>query len=269
MQTKKLASALAFTAVAVNMVASVALAVDVTGTQDLACDPVARTFGVRSIYQPDNFQVGDDGTRPVSSSNDTSYVEATNSAYFNETADGLGTGGVFDDTVDALRISSNTPYSCSSVDRSVQLVVSATNFVNGSSEGLLTYGADGAAGGTGTDADYYAILSVITSANTTCSAPCVLAASSTESSNGIKHGENNFFDPTSLTKRNDNTLAAGYDTNSELIRSAGTLNPVTLYSASHGFEGDIDVPGLDYNLAMPANPEFTGSFTSTVTYTLS
>lgn len=270
MQTKKLASALAFTAVAVNMVASVALAVDspVTGTQDLACDPVSRTFASASAQQPDNFQIGDDGTRAVSSSNDTSYVEATNSAYFNETVDGLGTGDVFDDTTDALRISSNTPFSCANESRSVHLAVSATNFDDGGN-GLLTYGADGAVGGTGGDADYYSMLSVITSANMTCSSPCVLAGTLGESNNEIKHGEQNFFANAAPNLPTSADLAAGFNTASNLISSTGALNTVTLYDAAQGLEGNVDVPGLDYNLSMVANPEFTGSFSSIVTYTLS
>ena len=168
--------------------------------------------------------------------------------------------------MDALRISSNTPYSCANESRSVHLAVSATNFVNGSSDGLLTYGADGASGGTGADADYYAMLSVITSANTTCSSPCVLAGTLGESNNGIKHGEENFF---SNAGPNDSTTPVSFDSDSNLIDKTGALNTVTLYNAAMGFEGDVDVPGLDYNLSMPANPEFTGSFTSTVTYTLS
>lgn len=265
MQTKKLASALAFTAVAVNMVASVALAqVDVTGTQNLDCDPLASTFGTLRGEEPNNFQIGDDGSRAVSSSNDVAYVEANNSAYFDET-----TANTFTDTTDLLTISSNTPYSCANESRDVQLTVSATNFVNGSTQGLLTYGADGATGGTGADTDYYSMLSVITSASTACTSPCVLAGTLGETNGGTKHGDQNVF---ASVGPNDNSLTSGptgFETASNLIAEDGSLNTVTLYHSLAGYEGTVTVPGLDYNLSMVANPEFTGAFTSTVTYTLS
>lgn len=274
MQIKKLASALAFTAVAVNMIASVALAQTsepVTGTQNLDCDPLANTFGTLRGEEPNNFQIGDDGTRAVSSSNDVAYVEANNSAYFDQT-----TANTFTDTTDTLNISSNTPYSCASESRDVQLTVSATNFVNGSSEGLLTYGSDGAASATqaipdGSDPtnDYYAMLSVITSANTACTSPCVLAGTLGETNGGIKHGEQNVF---ANVGPNDNSLPSGptgFVAASNLIAQDGSLNTVTLYHSLSGLEGTVTVPGLDYNLSMVANPEFTGAFTSTVTYTLS
>ena len=51
--------------------------------------------------------------------------------------------------------------------------------------------------------------------------------------------------------------------------NANQTNEVVLYDSSMGFLGDVTIPGLDFVLAIPANIQFTGQFTSTVTYTLS
>ncbi|MCC6643574.1 hypothetical protein IT411_02390 [Candidatus Peregrinibacteria bacterium] len=262
MQTKKLASLLALSVVSINMIASIAMAqsdVPITGSQNIECDTLSNTFGARNLG-PDDFQVGDDGSRPVSSSNDTAYVEETNSAYFDLDGDTN-----FVNATDEVQISSNTPASCSLPARFVQLEVAADAFVNGSSQGLLTYGSDNAVGGTGSASDYYAMLSVMTSGNMTCTSTCTLATGSVESQNTTKHGEENFF---ANAGPNDNTLAAGFEATSNLISRTGSLNTVVLYNASQGFEGTTSVPGLDFNLSMVGNPQFTGAFTSTVTYSL-
>lgn len=232
----------------------------VCGTQDLQCPTLANAFGTGTTA-PANFQIGDDGSRSVSSSNDTSFTPTLNASYFDNDND-----ATYNDTTDEFTFSSNTPLTCGGRTKAVQLTVSATPFTNGLSQNLISYGTDGTASGTGTDADYYAMLSVITSGNTTCSTGCVLAEGAVESNNGIKHGEGNFFASASL---GTSTHAAGFDIDSILVDEQNALNTVTLYSNSAGFEGEIPVPGLQYNLAMPANPVFSGSFTSTVTYTLS
>ncbi len=262
MQTKKLASVLAFTAVAVNMVASVALAQpQPVGTQILDCsNPKEFAFSDSTAYHPDDFHIGT-GTRSISNSNDTSATEELNSAYFDET-----TSGTFTDITDQIKVESTTPYVCDSGTYAVQLDVDATNFVNGTSEPLLTYGADRAVGGTGADEDYYAMLSIVTSGTMACTSPCVLVTGAAESANLIKDGESNFF---LNAAPNDKQLNASFDNDAVLIKNDGTTNTVTLYSNDLGFDGSITVPGLDYVLAMPAYPAFLGTFTSNVTYTLS
>lgn len=231
----------------------------VCGSQDLQCPELSNTFGV-GVEAPANFQISETGSRSVSSSNDTTFSQTENGSYFDNDNDSN-----YNDPTDTLSISSNTPFSCANSNKNVQLTVSATNFSNGSSESLLTYGADDAAGGTGSAADYYAMLSVITSANTTCSTNCTLAEGAVESNNGVKHGEENFFNSANA---NDSSLAPGFDNNSVLIDKNGMLNTITLYNNSLGFEGEIFVPGLKFVLALPSNPKFSGSFSSTITYTL-
>lgn len=262
MQTKKILSALAFTAVAVNMVASVALAQqDSTGTQILNCDEPATT-GFTDSSNADDFHVGLDGTRQIRSSNDTIEDPTLNSAYFDETI----TNDFSDDT-DYLAIESNTSYVCANGINAVQLDVDAENFENGNpSEGLLTYGANHASGGTGADEDYYAMLSIVTSGVMSCTSPCTLAQGSVEGSNSTKQGTENFF---ANAGPNDKTLSGTFDSAAVLIDNLGAVHTVTLYTNDLGFDGSIVVPGLDFNLAMPANPQFTGTFTSEVTYTLS
>lgn len=232
----------------------------VCGSQDLECPTLVNSFGT-GTEAPANFQIGDDGSRAIESSNDTSFVAAENASYFNNDND-----ATYDDTTDEFTFSSNTPLTCAGRTRTVQLTVSASPFTNGSSQNLISFGANGVAGGTGSNADYYAMFSVITSGNTTCTSPCVLAEGAAEANNGIKHGEENFFASATL---GDASHAASFDTTSVLVDDQNALNTVTLYNNLDGFEGEISIPGLQYNLAMPANPAYSGSFSSTVTYTLS
>lgn len=274
---KKLASILALTAVVANLgVSAVFAQVDppasVTGSQEIDCGAPSATFSTTNIAN--NFQIGYTGSRNVASSNDTSYIgdDETNvnpgdgnlnSARFG-TLDPLHPESNTD--TDDVTIESTTPYSCGGGEYGVLLTVEATPFSNGTN-GLVTYGSDNLAGGdVGTSAeDYYAVFSVITSAPMTCSGSCVLAQGAVESLNGIKNGQNNFF---LNAGPDDKTLAASFDSGSVLVSSANTENTVTLYNVTQGFEGSVTVPGLDYNLALPANLEVAGNYASIVTYTL-
>lgn len=231
----------------------------ICGTQNLQCPGLVNSFGT-GTDSPANFQIGDDGARSISSSNDTAFVQSQNSSYFDNDND-----SVYNDLTDDLAINSNTPFTCAGTNKAVQLSVSATPFLNSLSQNLLSYGADNVSGGTSTGADYYAMLSIITSGSTTCDTGCTLAEGAVESNNGIKHGEENFFASATLGA---SAPAAGFDDTAILIDNDGGLNTVTLYSNSKGFEGTISLPGLKYNLALPANPAFSGSFSSTITYTL-
>lgn len=231
----------------------------VCGSQAIECPSLINSFGT-GTDSPANFQIGDDGSRSISSSNDTSFVEANNASYFDNDNDSN-----YNDTTDQLSINSNTPLTCANAGKFVQLTVSATPFLNGSSQELLSYGADNEAGGASTAADYYAMLSIITNADATCDTNCTLAEGSIESNNSTKHGEENFFASATL---GNSSPAAGFDDTAVLIDNDGGLNTVTLYNSSLGFEGSLTIPGLRYNLALPANPAHSGSFSSTITYTL-
>jgi hypothetical protein len=225
---------------------------------ELGCPIPSTTF----VNGPDNFRFGSDaGGRNVLSSNDTAYSEALNGAYFEETE-----SGVFADQTDTLTINSNTPFECPHEDAGVTLSVSATPFKNATNQDLVTYGADGLPGGTDANADYYAMFSLFTSGAATCTDPCVPAQGSVESGNAVKNGQNNFF---AQPGPNNGTPAASFDSTAVLINNANQTNEVVLYDSSMGFLGDVTIPGLDFVLAIPANIQFTGQFTSTVTYTLS
>lgn len=210
---------------------------------------------------PNDFQFGSLGSRFVTSLNDTAHVEATNGAYFDET-----TPTDYSDTTDTITINSNTGLSCGSEATSVTLSISATPFKNGSNQDLVTYGADHLSGGSGADEDYYGMLSVFTSDVATCTDPCTPASGNVESSNEVKNGQNNFFaNPTA----NDGSLSTSFGNTAVLLDKTNTPNTVVLYDASTGFDGDVTIPGLDYVLAIPANIQNIGSFSSIVTYTLS
>lgn len=262
---KKLATILALTAVVANLGVSAVFAQveTATGTQDIDCGNETHAFGTE-LQAPDDFQIGSTGTRAVSSSNDTVYTEGTNSAYFNE-AD----VGAFEDTVDDLTISSNVPYSCGANGRGIGLSVSATAFNNGTND-LMTYGSDGVVGGALTAADYYPVFSVTTSAAPHCTGTCVLAEANngTEAPTAALEGNTNLFaaaGPHAMASTVDGTG----DSDAVLRDSDNTTNTPILYQALYGIEGEVTIPGLDFNLALPSNIEFTGSFSSTVTYTLS
>lgn len=224
---------------------------------DVGCVAPTTTF----TAGPDDFRFGSGGSRSVSSVNDTAYAEGTNGAYFDQT-----TEDDFVDPNDTLTINSNTPFECGREEAGVTLSISATPFKNLGNQDLVTYGADNALGGTDANADYYGMLSVVTSTPATCESPCVPAQGNVESANGIKAGQNNFF---ANPGPNNGTPAVGFDDTAVLIDAANQTNEVILYDSSMGFNGDVTVPGLDFVLAVPANIQYTGSFSSTVTYTIS
>lgn len=230
---------------------------EVCGSVSLNCSTRATTFG----NTPNDFQMGSTGSRLIKSTNDASFNANESSAYFDKTAP-----GTFADETNTLSINSNTVFSCGDAGQAVSLTVDATRFVNGTGDPLLTYGEDGALGGSGADSDYWAIFSVITSGTTTCDTNCAPAAGNVESNNEAKNGQNNYF---ANEAANDGSLNVSFDNNAVLLDSTNQVNTVTLYNSSTGLEGNVAVPGLDFNLALPANLQFIGSFTSTVTYTLS
>lgn len=234
----------------------------VCGTANLACPTLVNSFGT-GLEAPSNFQIGLTGARSVESTNDyLPLKKMTNGAYFDDDGD------TFFEEAETFAFTSNTPYSCGSTNNAVQLTVSATPFLNATSKPLISYGADGLPTGTGANEDYYAVFSVMTGADVTCSTGCTLARDAIESNNGIKYGDKNrFANPTG------SALHSEYDPNAILVDNFNNLNTVTLYSNSQGFEGKISISGLDFALALPANvvvgPAGSGTYTSSVTYTLS
>jgi len=66
---------------------------------------------------------------------------------------------------------------------------------------------------------------------------------------------------------NSSGVAQGTPTN-YLIDAAGATASKTLFTVNQPFTGDIQVTGINYFIAVPANPP-EGSFTTTLTYTLS
>lgn len=259
---KKLATYLALTAVVANMGVAAVFAQDtapVSGRQDIDCPTLVRAFGT-GVNAPNDFRIGSTGARTVSSSNDTvaAYSETLQSAYFDETAP-----RVFSDTTDTMIISYNVPFSCGATARNISLTVAADRF-NNSSVDLMTYGSDAKTGGTDSAADYYYIFSVNTSAPAACTDSCVLASGSTEPVNAAFSGISNGFasaGPHNLAQTSDDAAALLHSSN-------GTANTVTLYTATAGFEGTVSIPDLDFNLSLPSNVAQSGSYTSTVTYTL-
>lgn len=233
---------------------------EVCGTMNLDCPAASRNF----LDTPNDFVLGLTGQRFILSVNDISYDSELNGAYFNETDP-----GEYDDETDTLLISSNTPYSCGDEDSSLTLTVEATPFLEETtSEPMISYGPDAEEDDPPfSNDDYAGMFSVITSLEAVCVDPdCVLANNSVEESNEIKHGENNYFlnpDPGDSTK-ND----TGFDDTALLIDTDNSTNTVTLYSASHGLEGEVPIPGLDFSLILPANLAQGGSYSSEVTYTL-
>lgn len=266
---KKLATYLAITAVVANMgVAAVfAQTDDVTGTQDIDCSSATHSFGTDK-NAPANFQIGFDGSRNVESVNDTLASAEDNSAYFDDDND-LS----YNDATDTLTINSDVPFTCGANGRGISLSVAATEFNDTFTGGLptgtplMTYGADGALGGSDEDEDYYPIFSVVTSAAARCTGDCVLA----EANNGIESpadalvGTGNVF---AGAGPNAKAMTTG-DADALLRNSSNTANIPVLYQALYGIDGDVTITGLDFNLMLPANVELGDqSFSSIVTYTI-
>lgn len=247
---KKLATILALTAVVANLGVASVFAQVVTGTQDIDCETFTAQFETILVF--DDFILGADGTRIVSSSNDQTYLETRNSAYFGEASA----------PTQELTVTSNTPYSCGSETRDVSLTVAATPFSNGTN-GLVTLGADKAPSGTLADADYYSLFSVISTAPDESLA--VLASGSSSDLTALA-GDTNGFE---FIGPDDGTTVDG-DAFAYLINPVTNVAnaPITLFSYAAGYEGAVSTT-VDYSLMLPSNLEYTGSFESTVTYTIS
>lgn len=239
---KKLATYLALTAVVANMgVAAVFAQETAVGTQQIECPTQTDTFG-ETVFE--NFRIGETSTsvRTVLSTNDAAY-DPQNSALFGP--------GVTNSDVQTVQLTSDTPYSCGLETGSpVSVTVGATKFLSGTDELVTTDGTP-----------YYALFSIITS-NIDENGATLAEGSSLYST--VLNGQNNYFAGSTGSARN-----AGEDTNAYLINPTTNVPAAaaTILSYTNGFEAAVTVD-VDYNLALPANLAHTGTFTSTVTYSI-
>lgn len=262
MQNKKLASIIALTAVVANLgVASMAFAqTNVTGTQPIDCSSEVTDFSTR--VNPEDFSF-------PSASVSNNYDNFTTNAYFGALID--------NDLSDVVAVTSNTPVACASESKSVSLSVQAeTPFYDAAHTRYLeNVGADNTFE---TADDIGAILSISHDAVTCNEVGVCDSANAVTAYGAAKDGSVNWFDATA----NDGTTQAGYDGDLALLQPTDNFDkfvtnttdptPIQLFSSPQGFDGEVAVQNITYQIALPANIEIGSlngvEYTTNVMYTI-